>query len=109
MAQIEIDQELADYLHANEALTGETPSIFIRSLLKKRATKSGSTQRSRSDNTDLAAFLRILKEIHERSPDRFTAVESVRGRTRIYFSKDPKEIESSGRKRHTDHLCPIEA
>jgi len=94
MAQIDLDQELVDFLRANESLTGETPSAFLRKLLQKR--KSKPVEKPRSDKSDLSIFLRILREIHEQSPERFSAVENVRGRTRVYFSRNPKAIESSG-------------
>lgn len=94
MAQIDLDQELVDFLRANESLTGEAPSAFLRKLLHKRQPKLA--QKGRSDKSDLSIFLRILREIHEQSPERFSAVENVRGRTRIYFSRNPRDIESSG-------------
>ena len=94
MAQIDLDQELVDFLRANESLTGETPSVFLRKLLQKR--KPNSVDKPRIGRSDLSIFLGILREIHERSPERFSAVENVRGRTRIYFARNPKPIESSG-------------
>lgn len=36
MALIDLDKEIVDFLQANEALTGESPSVFIRRCLKKR-------------------------------------------------------------------------
>jgi negative regulator of replication initiation len=97
MSQIDLDQELVDFLRTNESLTGETPSEFIRKLLQKRQPRRVAVQRTKSKNTDLAVFLRILCEVHDQYSERFSSVETVRGRTRIYFSRSPKEIEASGR------------
>jgi negative modulator of initiation of replication len=97
MSQIDLDQELVDFLRANESLTGETPSELIRKLLQKRQPRRTVGQRARSENTDLAVFLRILREVRNQYSERFASVVNVRGRTRIYFSRNPKEIEASGR------------
>jgi len=97
MPLIELDQEIVDFLRANEALSGEPPSEFIRKLVGKRSQQTQVVRRARSEHSDLAVFLRILREMNSKYPEKFSAVGSVRGRTRIYFSTDPKEIEASGR------------
>ena len=97
MSQIDLDQELVAFLRSNESLTGETPSEFIRKLLQKRQPRQVAAQRTNRKKTDLAVFLRILCEVHDQYSERFSSVETVRGRTRIYFSRNPKEIEASGR------------
>lgn len=97
MALIDLDGEIVDFLRANETLTGVRPSDFIRGLLRKPARAKEPMIRRRNGNSDLGVFLRILKEIHGRYSEKFSAVESVRGRTRLYFSTNPKNIEGSGR------------
>lgn len=97
MALIDLDQEIVDFLRANEAFSGESPSEFIRKLVRKKSQPTQVVQRARSEHSDQAVFLRILREVYDKFPEKFSAVRSVRGRTRVYFSDDPKEIEASGR------------
>ncbi len=100
MPEIYLDQDLVDYLHAYESLTGETPSVFIRRLLQGHSASSPSRQQMPRGNSNMALFLRILNEVHSEYTERFAAVQNIKGQARVYFSKDPKEIEASGRSTH---------
>lgn len=44
----------------------------------------------------IARFLGILERLHRQHPDTFSRVERVRGRKRLYFSKDERTLANSG-------------
>lgn len=95
MAKIEISQELTDYLAQHESETGETPEHLIWKLIQ--STKTGAKrERGRSSNSALSRFLAVLSEIEKCYTGDFYKVETVRGNSRIYFSKHPEQIEASG-------------
>jgi len=95
MATIEISQDLADFLVQHESETGETPDQLISKLLQSEETGKRK-QRARSPNSVLARFLAVLSEIEKSHTEDFHRVETVRGNSRIYFSKDPDQIAASG-------------
>ena len=94
MPQVEIDDDLYEYLQRHKELSGESFNDRLRrALAREHDRPEDAAIRSR---TNLAEFLDILTDVHRRYGDRFVNVASVRGRTRIYFATTPGEIEQSG-------------
>jgi negative regulator of replication initiation len=96
VAIIEVDQEVADFLKANEALTGENASECFRRLLTRKCSMPREHIEISRAGTNSSRFLSILKEIHDQYGKTFANVSGLRGRKRTYFSRDAAEIESSG-------------
>ena len=103
MKQIELEDDLVDFLLAQERLTGVSPSEFLTDALRRqRMSKRGPLERAsteprqRSASGQMAVFLRILAEMHEKHPETFERIANVRGRERVYFARSAAEIEASG-------------
>jgi negative regulator of replication initiation len=95
MPLIEVNEDTAELLSRHEAETGERPGEVVRRLLEGENPMIRARGKPRR-NSALARFLRILVEIQEQYPDEFHKVAAVEGRSRIYFSKHPDMIKSSG-------------
>lgn len=95
MRSIEISEEVYEKLANMAAERGIAPEDFIRLLLEK-AVSGAKGPRKASKHTALARFLNILSEVSEKYPSNFHGIAAVVGRSRIYFSQDPDQIEGSG-------------
>ncbi len=123
MPNVELDQEILDYIETQAKGFGETPSSVLRRLLgiskqanvaaaPATAEPSSSTLPIRPvaqpqhatfprknrphEGTAIQRYLSILSELYQEDPKLFEKVESVRGRKRIYFHKSSLVIDSSG-------------
>jgi negative modulator of initiation of replication len=103
MKQIDLDDDLAEFLLAQERLTGVSPSDFLKAALRRQRTRqrvprerTAGEPRQRSASGQMAVFLRILTEMQGKYPETFERIANVRGRGRIYFAKSAAEIEASG-------------
>lgn len=124
MSQIELDQDVLDYIRSQVRDFGETPSSVLRRLLgiPQQATlpanpgplptsmpEIGAQQvvpmqqghhprslRSRHAGTAIQRYMSILSDLYQDNPVRFSKVESVKGRKRIYFHKSSLVIQGSG-------------
>jgi len=124
MPQIELDQDVLDYIRSQVRDFGETPSSVLRRLLgisgqapvpahsnpvstsvpeikirpmtEPDRVERPTRIRSRHAGTAIQRYMSILSEIYQEDPTRFGKVESVKGRKRIYFHKSSLVIEGSG-------------
>jgi negative modulator of initiation of replication len=124
MPQVELDQDILDYLKSKIRDFGETPSSVLRRLLP--IVRQPETLRppvvleivnappppidlpstgnqffvrphELSDaSTAIKRFMLILERLYRWDPARFASVERVRGTTRIYFSRSCAALEASG-------------
>lgn len=111
MPNIDIDQDIHDYLlHRIEAF-GETPSHVLRrelGLVKPDSAKPAKAPESHELSNLLASpqfprmwsvtdrYLAILAELYRQHPDVFEAVLSIKGRQRVYFAKSEADVYNSG-------------
>ena len=111
MPNIEVDQDIYDFLLRHIAAFGETPSQVLRrelSLTKQDVGEPAKAPEPRELSDFLASpqfprtwsvtdrYLAILAELHRQHQDSFDKVLSIRGRDRVYFAKSKDEVESSG-------------
>jgi negative modulator of initiation of replication len=107
MRVIKIENDIYDYLLKNTVEFGESESSVLRRLLGLSAAESTGIEKSEllkltASSEFLYAkgvvgkFLVILKWLHDRAGEKFSLVESVKGRGRLYFAKDPAILEASG-------------
>jgi negative modulator of initiation of replication len=124
MPNVELDQDVLDYVERQAKGFGETPSSVLRRLLgmgeqsqpvktpaaeqqqasqphirpvtQPEHTISPATKHPRCERTAIQRYLSILSELYREDPTLFEKVETVRGRKRIYFHKSSLAIDSSG-------------
>ena len=124
MPQIELDQDVLDYIRSQVRDFGETPSSVLRRLLGITGQAPVPThpnpvstsvpeinirpmtapvqverptrRRPPHAGTGIQRYMAILSELYQKDPVRFEKVESVTGRKRIYFHKSSSVIDSSG-------------
>ena len=112
MKTIEIDSDIYVHILQNTSEIGESASSILRRLLGLGAASgpgsSGSPQESelakllRSTEFVYAKgvvgrFLVVLRWLHAKNPTDFAKVEEIKGRGRLYFSREEKTLEESGR------------
>ncbi len=101
MKQIDLDDDLVDWLQDQERVAGVSPSEFLKRALRgwSGAPKSQRLRkpRHRGSSSQMAVFLRILGEVHGKYPDTFDRIGNIQGRPRIYFARSSAEIEASGK------------
>jgi len=124
MPQVDLDQDILDYLKSEIRDFGETPSSVLRRLLplgrqpeailpptaREIDTRpspaidqpsSGnqllvSPNELSGANSAIKRFMLILEKLYRWDPARFAAVENVRGTSRIYFSRSCSALDASG-------------
>lgn len=111
MKTIEIDDEVYSALLKNVQDFGDTPNSILRRMVGLQGTpKGGSAPRPglpiesllnsaefRFSKGAVGRFLTILSWLYKQHSNRFSIVEGIRGRGRLYFSKSEKELEEAGR------------
>ena len=123
MPKIDLDGDVVDYLRSQVSDFGETPSTVLRRLLRlpsldqagsglqlpaPPATLSPARQAASRNHvvitpSDLAQadtaierLMLVLSKLHLAYQDRFDRVTAIRGRTRLYFSRNCRELEEAG-------------
>lgn len=104
MPQVDLDQEILDYLKSQVRDFGESPSSVLRKLLGLQGPPipDATAPRIRTSpgvnhgSTAISRYLAILSDLYREYPDRFSRVDEVKGRKRIYFSRSSTLIEASG-------------
>jgi len=109
MKTIEIDNEIYSHLLENVTNFGESPNTVLRKLLLNNASVTTSSKKELEINSVLDSrefkyargvvgkFLTVLSWLYNQNPSKFSAVEDIHGRGRIYFSKSKDELLNSGR------------
>lgn len=124
MPQVDLDQDVLDFIRSQVRDFGETPSSVLRRLLGISGQANIPAQTSRIETlspeirtvpatapdapnrpketrvrhagTAIQRYMSILSDLYLEDPQRFERVESVKGRKRVYFHKSSLVIESSG-------------
>lgn len=124
MPQVDLDQDVLDFIENKAKGFGQTPSSVLRGLLgiteggihfgvdtldvSQQATaeilqRSDPTiknladySRKRQPGTAIQRYLEILSELYVADPGRFEKAEKVRGTKRIYFHRVRQILEDSG-------------
>jgi negative modulator of initiation of replication len=107
---IEIDDEVLGALRKNVSDFDEKPNSVLRRLLRLPGAGDATPSKTKLPVQDFLAspeirfakgavgrFLSVLSWLHRQNKDKFTVVEDIRGRGRLYFSKSAEELERSGR------------
>lgn len=109
MKTINIDDDIYSHLLNNMTDFGETPSSVLRRLLKLEGSFEGSSVRKTEidniiESTEfkygkgvVGRFLCILSKLYEIDPDKFSKVEGIHGRGRLYFAKEADTLHKSGK------------
>lgn len=124
MPQVDLDQDVLDFIRSQVRDFGDTPSSVLRRLLGITgqapvpthpipvSTSTAEIQirpmsepvrverptriRSRNAGTGIQRYMMILSDLYQDDPERFEKVESIKRRKRIYFHKNSSVIEGSG-------------
>ena len=109
MKTIQIDEEVYEALLGKVRDFGDTPNLILRREFsihgsEKVTTPQESPFQEFLDSTEfrfakgaVGRFLAILSWLYKQHGDTFAVVEGIRGRGRIYFSKNVQELKNSGR------------
>lgn len=114
MKTIEVDDDIYRHIASHTEQIGESASDILRRLLSIPGVKDPQ----RVEKTDrlttlpieqllaegalkretkaIARFMLILRTLYQSDPHRFQQATDIRGRKRVYFSLDPKELTSHG-------------
>lgn len=119
MKTIELDDDLYFYIASQTRHIGESASDILRRLLEQPV-KAGTTvpaapvvqPQSLADAMGLEAlldsdelqkeeksinrFMLVLSTLYRDNPDSFTQATEIKGRKRVYFSRDPEALRASG-------------
>ena len=119
MKTIELDDDLYFYIASQTRHIGESASDILRPLLEQPV-KAGTTvpaapvvqPQSLADAMGLEAlldsdelqkeeksinrFMLVLSTLYRDNPDSFTQATEIKGRKRVYFSRDPEALRASG-------------
>ena len=119
MKTIELDDDLYFFIASQTRHIGESASDILRRLLEQPV-KAGTTvpaapvvqPQSLADAMGLEAlldsdelqkeeksinrFMLVLSTLYRDNPDSFTQATEIKGRTRVYFSRDPEALRASG-------------
>ena len=119
MKTIELDDDLYFFIASQTRHIGESASDILRRLLEQPV-KAGTTvptapvvqPQSLADAMGLEAlldsdelqkeeksinrFMLVLSTLYRDNPDSFTQATEIKGRKRVYFSRDPEALRASG-------------
>ena len=119
MKTIELDDDLYFFIASQTRHIGESASDILRRLLEQPV-KAGTTvpaapvvqPQSLADAMGLEAlldsdelqkeeksinrFMLVLSTLYRDNPEGFTQATEIRGRKRVYFSRDPEALRASG-------------
>lgn len=121
MKTIELDDDLYFYIASQTRHIGESASDILRRLLEQPAhaarvsaaepvavaqpkvvtaqqglqllLDSGELQK---EEKSINRFMRVLSTLYGDDPAGFTQATEIKGRTRVYFSRDPEALRASG-------------
>ena len=119
MKTIELDDDLYFFIASQTRHIGESASDILRRLLEQPV-KAGTTvpaapvvqPQSLADAMGLEAlldsdelqkeeksinrFMLVLSTLYRDNPESFTQATEIKGRKRVYFSRDPEALRASG-------------
>ena len=119
MKTLELDDDLYFFIASQTRHIGESASDILRRLLEQPV-KAGTTvpaapvvqPQSLADAMGLEAlldsdelqkeeksinrFMLVLSTLYRDNPDSFTQATEIKGRKRVYFSRDPEALRASG-------------
>lgn len=120
MKTIELDDDLYFYIASQTRHIGESASDILRRLLEQPARQaslvaaevtaapsptvadamgldtllnSGELQK---EETSINRFMQVLSTLYRDDPVGFTQATEIKGRKRVYFSRDPDALRASG-------------
>lgn len=110
MKTIALEPDVYDYVLNEVAVSGESPTIFLRRRLGIQS-KSFETLRSTTSGLDelftstefryakgvVGRFLVLLAWLFRRHQSEFGKVENIKGRGRLYFAKSARELNEGGK------------
>ncbi len=110
MKTIEIDDSVYGLLLAKFQDFGDTPNSILRKEFGLEPSVNPSVTRENTSFQDflvstefrfskgvVGRFLKILSWAQKEKGEAFSVVENIKGRGRLYFSKDVDELKSSGK------------
>ncbi|MBV7435989.1 replication initiation negative regulator SeqA [Aeromonas sp. sif2416] len=120
MKTIELDDDLYFYIASQTRHIGESASDILRRLLEQPShiavpvvepvaapqprvvadavglqalLDSGELQR---EEKSINRFMLVLSSLYQDNPESFTQATEIKGRKRVYFSRDPEALRASG-------------
>ena len=78
----------------------ETVDEIMRDVRKKAVWEFLKEPQFKSERTVVGRFLSLLAFLHRENRQKFSAVESINGRSRKYFAKSESDLEQSGNSVH---------
>ena len=119
MKTIELDDDLYFFIASQTRHIGESASDILRRLLEQPV-KSGTTvptapvvqpqpladamglealldsDELQKEEKSINRFMLVLSTLYRDNPDSFTQATEIKGRKRVYFSRDPEALRASG-------------
>jgi negative modulator of initiation of replication len=110
MKTLALESDVCEYVLNEIAVSGESPTDFLRRRLEIRPTVAGASIVSAPSPLDdvfgspefrhakgvVGRFLVVLSWLYRRHTKDFDKVESIKGRGRLYFAKSARELHDSG-------------
>lgn len=110
MKAIEVDDEVYEALLARVRDFGETPNLVLRREFRLNGSGEAAPAAQESPLEEflnssefrfakgvVGRFLAVLSWLYQQNTEEFGLVEGIRGRGRLYFSKDVEDLKRSGR------------
>ena len=119
MKTIELDDDLYFFIASQTRHIGESASDILRRLLEQPV-KAGATvpaapvvqsqpladamglealldsDELQKEEKSINRFMLVLSTLYRDNPDSFTQATEIKGRKRVYFSRDPEALRASG-------------
>ena len=119
MKTIELDDDLYFFIASQTRHIGESASDILRRLLEQPV-KSGTTvptapvvqpqpladamglealldsDELQKEEKSINRFMLVLSTLYRDNPESFTQATEIKGRKRVYFSRDPEALRASG-------------
>lgn len=119
MKTIELDDDLYFFIASQTRHIGESASDILRRLLEQPV-KAGTTvlaapvvqpqpladamglealldsDELQKEEKSINRFMLVLSTLYRDNPDSFTQATEIKGRKRVYFSRDPEALRASG-------------
>lgn len=116
MKTIELDDDLYFYIASQTRHIGESASDILRRLLEQPAQSSPAAKMVaqpvaagmglisslldsgvlQQEEKSINRFMLILSTLYRDNPEGFTQATEIKGRKRVYFSRDPEALRASG-------------
>jgi len=110
MKMIAVEPDVCEYVLNEVAMSGESPTDFLRRRLgiRTKAGPSSMTATSLLDDVFRSAefrhakgvvgrFLVLLGWLYRKHQEDFAKVESIKGRGRLYFAKSARQLHEAGK------------